>query len=87
MNEQNYQILALIFAVLFFGTLVFWTIPNYGATEYDRFCRGQGLDYADVDIIFGEFECCKIYEVSDWENQITYQVEGCSESFDFEVVE
>jgi len=87
MDEENYKIIALVFAILFVGTLAFWTIPNYGEGEYDRFCKAQGLDYANVNILYGEFECCKIYKVSDWENQMTYEKEGCSESFDFEVVE
>lgn len=83
-KKFNYQRLTFILAILIVLTLIFHTIPNYEQNKYDRFCKAQGLDYANVDWVFAKFECCEVYEVSDWDNNQTLYVEGCSSSFDFE---
>lgn len=85
-RQMNYQMLTVIFAILFFATLIFHTIPNQQQVKYDRYCKGIGLDYANINLVFAEFECCKVYEVLDWEKGITYESEGCLEPFDFGVV-
>jgi len=85
-KEINYKILTSVFVVLLTLSLIFHTIPNQQQTKYDRFCKSQGLSYAHVDLVFAEFECCKLHEVSDWDNNQTLQSEGCLAPFGFEVL-
>ncbi len=82
----KYQILTLIFAFLFLITMIFYTIPNYKQSGLDRQCKSLGLQYAKVDMLRGEYSCCKIFEVADFNEQITYQKEGCSLPFDIPTI-
>lgn len=77
-----YQSLTVVFAFLFLMTMVFYTIPNYKQSGLDRQCKSLGLSYAKVDVFRGEYSCCKIFKVADYDKQITYQKEGCSLPFD-----
>ncbi len=82
----DYKIVTLVLVVFLTLSLIFSTIPNQQQTKYDKFCKAQGLDYANVNMVFAEFECCRLYEVSDWENNQTLHSEGCLAPLDFEVV-
>lgn len=86
-KQIDYKIITLVFVILFSLSIIFNTILNQPQTKYDRACKSIGLDYANVDLVFAQFECCKIYEVSDWGNNQTLQTEGCSSPLDFEVLE
>ncbi len=84
MKIKHYQILTLLFAVLLLINLTFILISDNEQNKYNKLCRGAGLDYAKVDFTFGQFQCCTIHDVSDSQLNMTYEVEGCTRSFDFD---
>jgi len=83
MKTEHYKILTLIFSILFLISLFFNIIPNNEQEKYNNLCKGNGLDYAKVDLTFAQFKCCKVFDVSDPILNITSEVEGCTSSFDF----
>ncbi len=83
MKTGHYQIITLVFFVLLLLSLAFTIIPNNEQEKYDRLCKGVGLDYAKLDLPFAQFQCCTIHKVSDPQLKMTYEVEGCSSSYDF----
>jgi len=84
MKTEHYQILTLVFLVLLLLSLAYNIIPGGEQKKYDNLCKRTGLDYAKVDFIFAKFQCCTIHNVSDHVLNMTYEVEGCSSSFDFD---
>ncbi len=83
MKTRNYQLLTLIFAALFLTSLTLNIIPNNEQSKYNNLCQRVALDYAKLDLTFAKFECCKIFEVSDPQLNMTYKSEGCIGPFDF----
>ncbi len=85
-NVKLFQTLTGIFAFLFLITMVFYTVPNMKQIKLDVQCKSLGLDYAKTDMLRGQYSCCKIHKVSDWEAQMTYQKEGCTSPFDLPTI-
>lgn len=85
-NEFFWKSITAVFAIALIISLSVNFIGGSEQVKYNRYCKSQGLDYANVDLVFAEFECCKTFKVSDPNlNQTTIE-EGCLEPLGFEVV-
>jgi len=86
MKTSYYQLLTLLFVFLLAVNIYFnpLSLGNDLQEITDRACKSQGLDYGKIDFEKNRFSCCKIHAVSDWENDQTIMIEGCSRNFTLE---
>ena len=86
MKTSYYQTITLLFAFLLAVNIFLnpLSLGNDLQEITDRACNSHRFEYSKIDFEKNRFSCCSVFPVSDWENQQTTNVEGCSRNFTLE---